>query len=216
MPRREERPVPIPVANAEDAAELVLEGLFIAAAERPGGAVVAPPHPLYGGSMESPVVGELAWAATRVGIASLRFNWRGVGASAGAPSGDLEVGRRDYQAALEQLAETVPGPLVAAGYSFGAGAAIAAGQSHPRVRELVLVAPPPALLPAAGLGKDQRVLLLSGSRDAIAPPADLMAWAEAVPGASYVEIEDADHFFGTGLAAIAREVSAWLGKEAGS
>lgn len=212
MPKREERAVLIPVSNTADAKGLVLEGLFIAAAGAPGGAVVAPPHPLYGGSMESPVVNELAWAATRAGIASLRFNWRGVGASAGQPSGDLEVGQRDYEAALEQLSETVPGPLCAAGYSFGAGAALAAGRDHPRVERFVLVAPPPAFLPAGGLAPTQHALLLSGTDDAIAPPAALSAWAEGVARATFVEIEDADHFFAGGLAAIAREATAWLEK----
>jgi len=204
--------VPIPVSNPTDRGGLVLEGLFIAAAKPLGGAVVAPPHPLYGGSMESPVVNELAWGATQAGIASLRFNWRGVGASGGQPSGDLDVGQRDYEAALEQLSETVPGPLVAAGYSFGAGAAATAGMRHVRVERLVLVAPPPALLPAGGLAESQYALVLTGAHDTIAPPAELATWAARVERATFIEIEDADHFFAAGLAAIAREMSAWLEK----
>jgi hypothetical protein len=212
MGNQEERAVPIPVADASDAAGLVLEGLFIASAGGDGGAVVAPPHPLYGGSMESPVVTELAWGATQSGLASLRFNWRGVGASGGTASGDLAVGQRDYEAALEHMAETVPGDLVATGYSFGAGAALAAGLAHPRVRRLVLVAPPPATLPEAGLRDDQRALVLTGEHDAIAPPATLSAWSSRAGTASFVEIPGADHFFGVGLAAIARETAEWLAK----
>src|SRR5262245_39619387 len=72
-----------------DAPAESLEGIFQAgesAAAR--GVVLAPPHPLYGGSLEAPVLSELAWAAAQAGPASLRFNWRCVGASAGEPSGD--------------------------------------------------------------------------------------------------------------------------------
>ena len=54
------------------------------------GSVIAPPHPLYGGSMDSPVVNEVAWASARSGVAAVRFNWRGVGASTGVPSGEAQ------------------------------------------------------------------------------------------------------------------------------
>ena len=83
MPKREERSVAIPLGSSP----LALEGLYLAGEDGDaGGAVIAPPHPLYGGSMESPVVGEVAHACARAGLATLRFNWRGVGASAGSRS----------------------------------------------------------------------------------------------------------------------------------
>src|SRR5271166_3947152 len=86
-----------------------LEGLFLhAAGPSRGGAVVAPPHPLYGGSMENPVVSELAFVCARAGLASLRFNWRGVGASSGVPSGALADAADDYAAALSHLRDSVP------------------------------------------------------------------------------------------------------------
>ena len=78
MARPEERDVAIPLADAS----LALEGIYVAGANGDAsGAVVAPPHPLFGGSMDSPVVNEVAWACRTAGLASLRFNWRGVGAS---------------------------------------------------------------------------------------------------------------------------------------
>jgi alpha/beta superfamily hydrolase len=121
-----------------------LEGIYLAGASGDDrGAVIAPPHPLYGGSLESPVVAELAFACHRHGIATLRFNWRGVGASAGEASGDAAIADEDYAAALAHLAETVPGALLACGYSFGSAAAVRAAERSPRVRRLVLVAPPP-------------------------------------------------------------------------
>jgi alpha/beta superfamily hydrolase len=124
---------------------LVLEGLHLCAGEAEGGdrpgAVIAPPHPLYGGSMESPVVTELADACERSAIESLRFNWRGVGASAGQVSGDIDSGIADYAAALDWIEESVGGPITACGYSFGAAVAVRAAAARPRVRRLLLVSP---------------------------------------------------------------------------
>jgi alpha/beta superfamily hydrolase len=192
-----------------------LEGVFVAGregAEAVRGAVVAPPHPLYGGSMDSPVVNEVAWAAGRAGLASLRFNWRGAGASTGEPSGDPDDADADYAAALAHLADTVEGPLVAAGYSFGAAAALRSGARHRRVDRLVLVAPPPSLLDAGSLrAARRRMLVVAGAEDRLAPADALREAVAAVDGATFHEIAGADHFFGRGLAELGRTVSAWLG-----
>ncbi|RIK97408.1 MAG: hypothetical protein DCC71_21725 [Proteobacteria bacterium] len=211
MARREERAVTIPIA---DGGGLALDGLYVAPDPRledPGGAVIAPPHPLYGGSMSSPVVGELSWAFSKAGLATLRFDWRGVGASAGAPSGDAADARADYAGALEQLAESVVGGLVAAGYSFGAAAAVLAAGATPRVRKLALVAPPPSMLDRAALAARRwDVLIVTGAHDAIAPAAELEAIARDLPRARFALVEDADHFFGAGLADVGRAVTDWL------
>ncbi len=217
MARREEKGTTIPwLGDAGEQGE-ALEGLFIAG-ETPShsGAVIAPPHPLYGGSMDSPVVSELAWACTRAGLASLRFNWRGVGASTGEPSGDLGVGAEDFAAALLQMARTVSGPLLAAGYSFGAGVALRAAAEQPRITRLVLVAPPPSLLDADALGcGDRDLLILAGKRDALAPADALAELAESAPRARFVLLEEADHFFATGLAQLTAEVTRWLDAKGG-
>ena len=206
---RDERAVAIPLAGGPEA----LEGIHVAGAgPDAGGAVIAAPHPLYGGSMDSPVVNELAWACRQCGLASLRFNWRGVGASAGRPSGAAADADADYASALEHLGRTHGGALVACGYSFGAAAALRAAAREPRVERLVLVSPPPALLDADGLGAfGGPVLILTGARDALAPPAELAALAASHPAARLVEIPEADHFFGAGLAEISRETARWLG-----
>jgi pimeloyl-ACP methyl ester carboxylesterase len=126
---------------------LALEGVFAPGEDAAApGAVIAPPHPLYGGSMDSPVLEEVAWALRRAGCASLRFNWRGVGASGGATSGEARDADADYAAALEHLEETVSGPLIGAGYSFGAATAVRVAAPHSRVRRRARVrqAPTPA------------------------------------------------------------------------
>src|SRR5262245_47874179 len=210
MARREERAVTIPMSGGKSAG-LALDGLYVApdpALADPGGAVIAPPHPLYGGSMDSPVVAELSWAIARNGLATLRFDWRGVGASAGTPSGDLGDASNDYGDALEQLSESVAGPLVAAGYSFGAAAAVEAAAQFPSVDSLVLIAPPPSMLDREALADHPwNVLIVAGERDAIAPAAALEAIATSLPRGRFVRIDEADHFFGAGLSDLGKAVT---------
>ena len=195
-----------------DAPAETLEGIFRAPA--PGierGAVLAPPHPLYGGSIENPVLTELAYACTKAGLASLRFNWRGVGASAGEPSGSAPDADADYGSALDHLAETVAGPLLAGGYSFGSAAALRAAAASARVDRLLLVAPPPALVPPAAIAASgRRTLVLVGEYDTLAPARELSAAFERAPQVALHVIPHADHFFGEGLAEIAHLAAAWL------
>jgi hypothetical protein len=194
-----------------DAPEQTLEAIYLAAAPGvPSGAVLAPPHPLYGGSIESPVLTELAFACTKAGLASLRFNWRGVGASAGEPSGGAADADADYGSALDHLAETVAGPLVAGGYSFGSAAAVRAAGAA-RVERLILVAPPPQLVaPEALAALGKRALVLVGEYDAIAPARALEAAFARAPHVTLHVLRHADHFFAEGLGEIGRLAAEWL------
>src|SRR5256885_14150105 len=119
--------------------------------------VIAAPHPALGGSMLSPVVAELAWALTRAGHPTMRFDYRGVGASRGvsrqvAGSGhfaDLREEVADLQRICEHLlASTQMTEVCAVGYSFGAAVALEAAEES-RVGRVVPVAPPP---PPYGFG----------------------------------------------------------------
>jgi len=208
MGKREERTVAIPLEGGE----LALEGIYVAGVDDDAmGIVIAAPHPLYGGSMDSPVVNEIAHAARTAGLASLRFNWRGVGASAGVISGNANDAEADYRAALRHLLATAPGTAVAAGYSFGAAAAVRVAPGEPRVRRLVLVAPPPALLDIDSLAAfTGDALLLVGAEDAIARPAEVEHIASELPRATFAAVPRADHFFTAGLADIARITADWL------
>jgi alpha/beta superfamily hydrolase len=106
--------------------------------------VFAHPHPAYGGTMHTRAVYQGAKGLVRAGCAVLRFNFRGVGASAGAfDEGDGE--RDDFRAALNEMHDRFPGaPLWAAGFSFGSWIALETGAVDPRVSTLIAIAPPVA------------------------------------------------------------------------
>ena len=137
-----ERPTLIrrPVEGGEP---ITLEGLYHRGDRTPA-VVVCAPHPRMGGSMDSPVVAELAWALTRSGRATLRFNYQGVGASPGSirtpdvplakPMSIRDVASEidDARAVVAHLRESVAHRRVAiAGYSFGAAVALSLAQQDP-------------------------------------------------------------------------------------
>src|SRR5215510_7238151 len=100
--------------------DITLEGLFWTPPQTPAiGAVLCHPHPLYGGEMHNNVVSALADALQQAGVATLRFNFRGVGRSGGEHGGgEAEV--EDVKAAVSYLLSRQAVPtVVVAGYSFG-------------------------------------------------------------------------------------------------
>jgi alpha/beta superfamily hydrolase len=164
-----------------------------------------------GGSMDHPVVNELSYACRNGASASLRFNWRGIGGSAGAPSGDLADADADYSAALRFIEESVDGPLIAAGYSYGAAIALRAVARHPRIRRLLLVAPPEQMLAADVIEHFAgSVLIIAAERDGFASPAVLESILANTEHGSLHVVPDADHFFQVGLAEIPKAVERWL------
>jgi len=208
-----ERPATIAMPGQKGRDGWALDALYRAGFDsESGGAVIAPPHPLYGGSMDSPVVTELAFACEKVGLASLRFDWRGVGASAGAPSGSPDDALEDYSAALDFLEASVSAPLVAAGYACGAATAAAAG-ARTTVRRLVLVAPPPAMLDASVLVDFKgKIFIGVGEQDAISSAVELASMVDGLDHVTFETLDDTDHFFmtGSGLRQIGQRVGAWL------
>jgi hypothetical protein len=191
-----EQMVPIVVPGAG----LSLEGVWQKGDGR--GAVIAAPHPEYGGSLESPVISEVAYALYKAGVASLRFNWRGVGASQGMTSGDTAVADEDYLAAVEQVSATTGAPVIAAGYSFGAAAALRVGLRDARISELILIAPPIAMIESLALDEFcGPIHVIVGGRDTYAPLGQLSALLAGLPNANLDVIPKADHFFASdGLA----------------
>ena len=105
-------------------------------------AVFAHPHPLHGGTMHTKALYQAAKAMPRIGVAAVRFNFRGVGRSAG--TFDAGQGERDdFRAAIAFAQERFPDvPIWAAGMSFGSWIAMTVGAEDSRVSLLLGVAPP--------------------------------------------------------------------------
>jgi len=154
-------------------------------------AVVAHPLPAMGGTMENKVVTTLAKAFAELGFAALRFNFRGVGDSAGEfDEGDGEV--EDVLAVVRHARQEYGDlPLILAGFSFGGYVqARAAQQLHPQ--RLVLVAP--AVGRYAMPSVPHNTLLLHGDLDEIIPLTDVLHWAQPQQ-LSVVVLPGAGHFF---------------------
>jgi alpha/beta superfamily hydrolase len=191
-----------------------LDALFHRGVRDPPCAIAAP-HPALGGSMLSPVVAELAWALTRAGHPTLRFDYRGVGASRGvsgqrAGSGRIEdVGGEvaDLQQICEHLlATTARAAACAIGYSFGAAVALQAA-ADPRIASLALIAPPTALFDFAATAQLKKPLLVvCAQQDRYCDRSAL----KLPEGATLEVIAHADHFFGRGLIELGKTVASWL------
>jgi hypothetical protein len=174
-----------------------------------GGFAICHPHPLYGGDMDNPVVLRAAEVTQAAGYATLRFNFRGAGASEGVH--DKGRGEQDdVKAAMGALAFRLPptSPVGVIGYSFGAWTAARA--TRPGDAPLGLIAPPIGMFdfaflpPAAG-----RVLLVAGTRDTYCPVEALHRLAESA-GAEERIIEGADHFFFGKLYPLGEAIGAWV------
>lgn len=165
---------------------------------RSAAAILCHPHPRYGGSMDVPLIAALQRALARAGLATIRFNFRGVGASTGASTGGAEE-TEDALAALDFAREELnPAPerIWLAGYSFGAWVAHRAAAADGGVAGLVLVAPPVALMPFDRLAEiDAPVLAVTGDADTYAPPAALRAAAAKAPRCEVAVLPGCDHFY---------------------
>jgi alpha/beta superfamily hydrolase len=160
------------------------------------GAVVAPPHPLYGGSMTNPVVQVAAEALRECGVSTLTFNYRGTEGSQGVATSSLDASTADYRAALTALRADVPGPTIAAGYSFGAGTALLSAYDDSAALALVLIAPPLGMLRAEDLAACKaRVLIIVGDDDEYTPVSDLRALLAGAPNVALELLPGVDHFF---------------------
>jgi alpha/beta superfamily hydrolase len=155
---------------------------------------IAHPHPQYGGDMHNNVVDALYQALPAAGIATLRFNFRGVGASEGVhDGGDAE--RLDLAAAIDLAAQfTGDGPLVAVGYSFGARVAL--GVVDARLSGWCAVAPPltMASTPLIAATDHRPKRLLCAEHDQFTPAADAADLVKDWSATTIVTIPQADHF----------------------
>jgi len=159
-----------------------------------GVAVIAHPHPLFGGTMDNKVVQTLARAFVQCGWQAVRFNFRGVGASEGVH----DEGRGEAQDFLALVQQCAPaGPLALAGFSFGSfvmSQTLSALWPARQIDKLVLVGAAASRFQVAQVPQDlhERTLVIHGEQDDTVPLAAVMDWARpqvlpvtVVPGGSH-------------------------------
>ncbi len=159
-------------------------------------ALVCHPHPLFGGTMDNKVVVIAARALQELGYATLRFNFRGVGQSAG--SWDLGRGEADdaMAAAAVLQARWPAAELVVAGFSFGAYVATQLATRLP-VRQLITIAPPVQRFDFSTLAVPQCPwLVVQGDQDELVDHEAVLAWTRSLqPAPEVVILPGAEHFF---------------------
>ena len=187
-------------------------------------AVIAHPHPLFGGTMDNKVVTTLARAFVEAGFATTRFNFRGVGATQGAhDEGEGET--EDMLKVIGHACSSHPGlPLSLAGFSFG-GAVAARASCRTEFTQLVLVAPGfrrftgqgmgeapnpnDAALGPIGMHNAGNTIVIHGDLDETVPLSDSISWAtpREVPVAV---VPGGEHFFHRKLHVLREIVARWV------
>ncbi len=162
-----------------------------------GTAVIAHPHPQFGGTMTNKVVQTIARACVQCGWRSVRFNFRGVGGSAGV----YDEGRGELDDMLAVVAQQAPGdaPLAVAGFSFGAfvaSHAIAALHAQRTIARAVLVGTAASRFSVAPVPAElhPQTLVVHGELDDTVPLSSVMDWArpQALP---VTVVPGGEHFF---------------------
>ena len=144
-----------------------------------GVAIIAHPHPLFGGTMDNKVVQTLARAFVQCGYTAVRFNFRGVGASAG----EYDAGKAELQDLLAVVQQVAPsGPIALAGFSFGAfvtSHALATLWPEGRVEKAVLVGTAASRFDVAPVPPEahDRTLVIHGEADDTVELSSVMDWA---------------------------------------
>lgn len=175
-------------------------------------AVLCHPHPAHGGTMHDKVVHRIGRGLLESGIAVLRFNFRGVGLSAGEHTGGPGE-REDIRAALDWVAARNPGAdILMAGFSFGAWNGLAVGAADPRVTRFVAAGLPIRTHPPKPFaGNGRPLLVLHGENDALCTPAQAQRFGRDWDGPAEVDlVRGADHGFEPHLSVVTEEVRRWL------
>ncbi|MFN0278455.1 MAG: alpha/beta hydrolase [Pyrinomonadaceae bacterium] len=182
--------------------------------EKRGVALVCHPHPLGGGTMHNKVVFRAAAGLVDAGLATLRFNFRGVGASTGEHN-EIEGGKEDVRDALKFIETNYAGEdLTLAGFSFGSRTALDVGYNDERVSRLISIGTP---IDKYGdydfLTKTQKpILFLHGDKDEFGAVDNVRLLVEEVSkntDAELVVFENCGHFFDEHLRELREAVRDW-------
>lgn len=196
-------PVVTDLAGPAGALEAVLDEPSNPAGAVRAAVVFAHPHPQFGGTLHTKAVYQGAKGLARIGCVVLRFNFRGVGASAGTfDQGEGEMA--DFRAALDYMAARYPGvPLWAAGFSFGSWVALEVGAGDDRVSALIGIAPPVATSVSGmdytfplTLASTKPKFFVQGEADEICPLEAMWSfYGKLEEPKELVVIDAADHLF---------------------
>lgn len=164
--------------------------------ERTGVAIICHPHPVHGGSMHNKVVTMIERALNELGLATVRFNFRGTGQS----EGEYDEGRGetlDLLAVAEWVQRQRPNDaLWLAGFSFGSYVALLAARHLP-VKQMISVAPPAGRWDfSAVLVPTCPWLVIQGEDDDVVDPQTVFDWIEAMDEPpTLVRMPETGHFF---------------------
>jgi len=174
--------------------------------------VVCHPHPLFGGTMHNKVVYQVAKALDALGLPVLRFNFRGVGLSAGEHdrgSGEMD----DVRAAIEFLKHEFPHvPILLAGFSFGAWVGLRVGCGDAHVHYLVGLGIPVNSTDFSFLQRcDKPKLFVHGGNDQFGAVDKVQSVVGSRPAENrLVIVEGVDHFFFGKLDELSGAIRTWL------
>jgi alpha/beta superfamily hydrolase len=174
-------------------------------------AVFCHPHPLHGGTMNTTAVFRAARGLEEAGLAVLRFNFRGVGKSAGVHDGK-GAEEQDLRAALDYMEREFPGvELWAGGFSFGSRTSAAYAPKDPRIRRVLFVAVPVRAYDCAFIRQvRQPGLILMAGNDEFGNLRELKDQYPDLPANLETdEIPDTNHFFETKTQELQARVRRW-------
>jgi alpha/beta superfamily hydrolase len=168
-------------------------------------AILCHPHPMMGGNMHDQVVGMAAAALATTGVSTLRFNFRGAGASAG--SHDDGVGEVDDLLAVYAWLKQghAPSTLILGGYSFGSNIAWQAQARLDDVEHVLLIAPVVTHMDYTAPPAARRTSVIAGDSDDFVELGALDAWANGRFDVTIIPGEN--HFFSTGGAQLQQLVA---------
>jgi len=181
-------------------------------------ALICHPHPLYGGTMTNKVVHILARACNELGVPTVRFNFRGVGKSAGTHD-DGQGETDDVLAMLQWTALRWPNAKIwLTGFSFGAAMALRASLRAVTARPACLITVAPALrwLTQVHEAPPCPWLIVQGDQDELVDALAVQQWATSLQQSPQVTIlPGAEHFFHGRLNDLRDAVQDWLRKTPG-
>ena len=187
-----------------------LEALYRELQDPTGIAIVCHPHPLGGGTLHNKVVFRAARGLEAANVATLRFNFRGVGASGGKhDEGEGEVD--DVNTAIDWMKRKHPGlKLFVGGFSFGAWVASRAACERPDVDAIFLIGTPLNKYDFGYLRDCEKpILFVHGTQDEHGDVAKLEKLVPHVRNAETVIVTGADHFFTKQLEALEETMHGW-------